>query len=498
MKKILLFFLISFNLMAGNSFFSKAIGRSVVYGCPEYDDEFVFEKTGDINGDGYIDIIGKLNVWNGWTYCIWIMYGSSERFPEEISICDYSGKMTYIYGNGNWDYLVGIQVGDFNGDGYDDIVIGNWWTTIQVDYPETFIIYGSPDLPEQIEIGNFPSNLKVTRIEARDENSYLGRYISTGDMNGDGYDDLILSEVADPDLNKEGILYIIYSSPNGLPSFIDISNPPANTKIILGPDPNYWFGYKFDAKDVNNDGKIDLIIALKWSDVYEEGKRIILIYFGEQENFPSKVDLSNMPENSISIYDANIKDSHLDEPILVYDFDGDDFNDLIIASANADRPGKKKSYEGKIYILYGKPNGFPKTIDLANPPEDYTIIYGAEKLDGLGYYISLGDIDNDGIADIISSTYWWNEFRGKIWIIYGNEERFQNVVDLANPPSEIKFYTMEGVEYYERLGKNIKIDDLDKDGLKDFIFSSCIHRSYSGRYICEFNIFYYSLFKFIN
>ncbi|MEJ5167256.1 MAG: hypothetical protein WHV67_09550, partial [Thermoanaerobaculia bacterium] len=85
-----------------------------------------------------------------------------------------------------------------------------------------------------------------------------------------------------------------------------------------------------------------------------------------------------------------------------------------------------------------------------------------------------------------------------IWIIYGNEERFQNVVDLANPPSEIKFYTMEGVEYYERLGKNIKIDDLDKDGLKDFIFSSCIHRSYSGRYICEFNIFYYSLFKFIN
>lgn len=43
--------------MAGNSFFSRAIGRAVVYGCSEYEDEFVFEKTEDMDGDGYDDLI---------------------------------------------------------------------------------------------------------------------------------------------------------------------------------------------------------------------------------------------------------------------------------------------------------------------------------------------------------------------------------------------------------------------------------------------------------
>lgn len=494
MMKFLIVFLISNSLFSGNDLFYRRIGASALCGCREFNYDPHFEAVGDINGDGYMDLIGKSEVFNAYISYIWIIYGSSERLPEELSMCDYTGKMTKLYGGGNFSSEIGLGAGDFNGDGYDDVVVGNLWVGAHPATQNTYIVYGRPDMPEEIDFLNLPSNLKVSRIMTNPDPYYyydIGERISTGDLNGDGYDDLILSEVADPP-DERGTLYIFYGSSSGLPSFIDIKEPPANTTSILGI-------YNAFLYDVNKDGKGDLIAGYKWDGFNgeREGAGLVLILYNSQSGFPESINISNPPENSTIIYGAKKGDS-TGSRVLVYDLDRDSYNDLIISADSSDSEDGKIKGVGKLWILYGSLQGLPKIIDLLNPPEQFTVIYGAEKYDQIGYgEIEIGDINNDGKMDIIASNPAWGEHsNGKIWIIYGNGKRFPKVVDLAKLPEDIKVYTIEGKEVDNHFGYyKLKILDFDKDGLNDFIF-------YSASSICsyygEINIFYYSLFKLKN
>ncbi len=139
--------------------------------------------AGDVNGDGYDDII----VGRAGYQSVFVYYGSPTGLGTTPN-WSVSGKSN------------GRAAGDVNGDGYDDVIMSGSGPVA--------VYYGSIS-----GLGTTP----VWTAEGQ-PNSYFGSAIGTaGDVNGDGYDDVIIgAQYYDGDQSDEGRAYVYYGSATGL------------------------------------------------------------------------------------------------------------------------------------------------------------------------------------------------------------------------------------------------------------------------------------------
>ncbi|MGB2856715.1 MAG: integrin alpha, partial [Dehalococcoidia bacterium] len=148
--------------------------------------------AGDVNGDGYDDIIvGAVHYDNGETNegraCVY--YGSSAGFSI---VPDWTAESNQVEGR------FGASVataGDVNGDGYDDVIIGAYaYDKGQTNEGVAFVYHGSPtglDAAGTRPIGT-PDNADWVG-EINQAVAYYGVSVGTaGDVNADGYDDVIV------------------------------------------------------------------------------------------------------------------------------------------------------------------------------------------------------------------------------------------------------------------------------------------------------------------
>ena len=243
---------------------------------------FSVSSAGDVNGDGYDDlIIGSRGEGGfGETY---IVYGGASA-PGEDGVLDLS-----VLNGTNGFILTGIDAvdwsgwsvssaGDVNGDGYDDLIIGARWADSnggQFLAGETYIVYGGATPPGtegrfNLSMLNGTNGFILTGIDAGDQSGWS--VSSAGDVNGDGYDDLIIGAYqADPNGDSDaGETYIVYggASAPGTGGVLDLSDlDGSNGFILTGIDANDFSGSSVSsAGDVNGDGYDDLIIGARYAD----------------------------------------------------------------------------------------------------------------------------------------------------------------------------------------------------------------------------------------
>jgi len=207
--------------------------------------------TGDINNDGYIDIITGAPAWSHSTSGpgkIYIIYGgrtlSGIEAPEDYSNATINGL------HGQIGYS--ISVGNFNGDSYDDIALGSPTTADSTG--EVFIFYGGEFLNNSMDTND--ANVTFTGENISD---FAGYSISlNGDHNEDGYDDLLVGaygyEV------KRGKSYLFYGNATEyIPSELYATH--ANM-TYLGTTGEQESGRCLTlAGDYNSDGRSDLLIG---------------------------------------------------------------------------------------------------------------------------------------------------------------------------------------------------------------------------------------------
>lgn len=184
------------------------------------------------------------------------------------------------------------------------------------------------------------------------------------------------------------------------------------------------------------------------------------------------------------------------------DLNGDGLDDLAISAPFA--TGYYGLYgEGRLYIWYGREDFNIADIDLENNNADLTIIghtiwtsegqgFGKavpKSKDQMAREIDSGDLNGDGYIDLIVSPAIPME-GGRVDVYWGREEGFPEVIQLYGPDKYVNVsylpidimghYTWEGEIYHKTrdiqedygYGMAMAVDDLDKDGKDDLIFSA--------------------------
>lgn len=221
--------------------------------------------TGDINSDGYNDLFVSAKMYDEGEIDegkVWLFYGSAD-----------GPVPTDWFWEPNQDSAIGgfpvRYAGDINGDGFDDIIIGaNNYSTFYVEDGLAVAFYGSADGL------SLTPDWQATGGQAK---CGFGHWVDgAGDVNGDGYDDVIVAAILyESDFSEfnEGWVFAFYGSASGL--------LPTASWTSEGNQTQAQYGYSIaGAGDINNDGYSDVVIGAKyWEETYT-GEGAAFLFFG--------------------------------------------------------------------------------------------------------------------------------------------------------------------------------------------------------------------------
>ena len=369
--------------------------------------------AGDVNGDGYADII----------------FGSPLYTPPGPDGVYREGAAFAFYGGPgglqtlpNWQVGSGMQgsrfgsavstAGDINGDGYDDVIVG------AEDYKVAFeSTSGEPKSGAAfLYLGSENGLLETpswTQIAEAAEISFGFAVAAAGDVNNDGYDDVIIGAPefeSSSAQSNEGKVYLYLGSESGLAAVPDWSyecNLPGSS-----------CGYSLSsAGDINKDGYDDIIVGAPHYDSPEPEEGAALIFLGSAEGPRSTANY---------ILENNQSDAWLGVSVAsAGDVNNDGYEDVVVGASNFDLDEDHPNV-GAAFVYLGSPTGPGSTFDWA--------AFGTEEYSGFGRSVrSAGDINRDGFADVLIGAYLFGQNGGEyqpdegaVFLFKGNSSGLQS------------------------------------------------------------------------
>jgi hypothetical protein len=430
--------------------------------------------TGDFNDDGFADAVIAARFGDGPTGNrsdageVYLVFGSA-GMTGVIDTASAQQDVT-IYGADATDHLPSsVAVGDVNGDGTDDLLLG----TYEGDGPgntrsgagEAYVIFGSPTLSGVIDLATGGADVTIYGEKAGALGDRLGYGLASGDFSGDGTDDILVTAQwgGGPDNTRlAGDAYVIFGSPD-LSGTIDIAASEQDF-TIYGVNLQDEMG-SAAAGDLNGDGVDDILVVASRGDGPLEARPTV----GEAYAVFGPVAQGGVVDAALSEQDLTIYGVDSDDKLAQYvyllaigDFNGDGTDDILVGSEAADGPGNTRNLGGEAYVIFGRPN-LGGTIDLASS-EEGIVIYGGNNGDHFGS-AAAGDVNGDGNDEILVAAPYADgvgETRlscGEAYVISLEDLDGDGLLDLFDPcPNEVD---CDGDQYNDYAETYIGTDPLD-------------------------------------
>jgi VCBS repeat protein len=324
-------------------------------------------SAGDVNGDGYGDLV----VATGTTGAIDIYLGSATGLPTTPS-----AKVQLTSGSSVYKLAA---AGDVNGDGYADIIVGSCTTGCEFG---TGIVYGVY-LGSATGLGTSAAQMIASTLSAT-------AVASAGDVNGDGFGDVILGLGATGG-SSMGNVYIYLGGTSGLGA------SPAAT-LTDGVAGGYFGSTIASAGDVNGDGYADIIVG-------EGSKSEAFVYLGSAAGITSGETAA-----------TTLIGTSMDYAFVVSgagDVNGDGYSDVAVGDV----------LDGDVYVYLGSASGVTVTPAASiTSPGGYT-----------GAIASAGDTTGKGYSSLAVGSPDVSTSVGAVYVYPGGSSLSTTPTTLSNP-----------------------------------------------------------------
>lgn len=379
---------------------------------------------GDINGDGFSDlVVGSVLYDNGETdEGNAFVYHGGAAFNSVVD-----GELQSNQAGAQLGGSVSV-VGDVNGDGYADVLVGaRRYANGQSSEGAAFLFFG----------GAGPMNTTVDVIlEGNQVDAELGHTVAAaGDVNGDGYADILIgAPLYDVAVGNSGAAFLY---PGGRGAF------DAVTDAFLSAASNGRMGFSVSGGDVNRDGYADVVVGAPSFDAGVVDEGAAFVYFGGGDG------IEGIAAGQVTAAQGGAQSGH---SVALGDVNGDGFADRVVGAFGFDRPGFTNS--GAVFIYFGNNGSFNAVADAQ---------LGINQVDArFGASVAVGDVNGDGFADVLVGAPEWDDGQtneGGVFVYLGGPGPFNTVADLV----------LQSDQANAQLGSSVTVlGDVNGDGLNDF------------------------------
>mmetsp|Transcript_22171 Transcript_22171/g.53947 ORF Transcript_22171/g.53947 Transcript_22171/m.53947 type:complete len:706 (-) Transcript_22171:453-2570(-) len=407
--------------------------------------------VGDINGDGYMDLALGAHLGDGSETNVvkssgevWVLLGKASGWSAVIDLATVTldGSNGFvIHGMDRWDTLgFSVLIADVNGDDTGDLILGakggDGATDSIANAGEVHVVFGHKNgWDPTVHLEDFVFTGKNGfSVYGRDLQDRAGFSVGLGDLNGDNKADLVLGALradgADNTSPDAGEVYILFGSGHW-PAVINLQTyvlDGYNGLVIYGKDPFDRMGRSVATGDINGDGNTDLLLSShrgdgEGNDENFQGEAYVL--FG-RAGWPPVIDLKTKVfsgNDGFTIYGRDGGD-RTGFAVSIGDINGDGFGEIVIGSKGGD--GSSDNGQGggnsatggshnniaygEVDVIYGHAHheGWAASYDLGENNLDGNsgfVVFGKDAGDRLGRSTAVGDLNGDGIDDLILGAF---------------------------------------------------------------------------------------------